>query len=56
MSNNQQTYQEFLKSNPDILMADAFFEFFRFYPDATVEELQKIFKKEIAAYIFNTEK
>lgn len=49
----QETFQEFLKKNPDILMVDAFFALFKLYPDATVEDLHKIFKAEIISYVFN---
>lgn len=46
-----ETFQEFLQKNPDIRMTDAFFELFKFYPDATVKELEQIFKDEINTYI-----
>jgi hypothetical protein len=48
----EETYQDFLDNHPDISVEQAFCELFRFYPDATVDELRVIFRKEMKIYVF----
>ena len=45
-----QTFQDFIKNNPDITLEDAFFEMFKFYPELTVNELEAKFKEELNQY------
>lgn len=49
----KETYQDFLDNHPDISVEQAFCELFRFYPDATVDELRIIFRKEMKIYVFS---
>ena len=45
------TFQDFLKQNPEITIENAFFEMFKFYPDLTVGELEQQFKDEMNQYL-----
>lgn len=46
----EQDFQSFLERNPEITVERAFCELFRYYPDATVDELRTIFRKEMYEY------
>ena len=49
----EETYQDFLRKNPDISVEQAFCELFRFCPEATVDELHAIFRREMNIYVFS---
>lgn len=46
----EQDFQSFLERNPEITVERAFCELFKYYPDATVDELRTIFRKEMYEY------
>lgn len=51
----EETYQDFLNNHPDITLEQAFCELFRFYTEATVDELRIIFRKEMYEYALRPE-
>jgi hypothetical protein len=48
---SNRAYQKFLKENLEISMIDAYSKLFTIYPQASVNQLNKIFKFELDVYI-----
>lgn len=47
----EEKFLKYLRGNPDITVEAAFFEAFRFFPDATLDELNNLFKKVMLKFM-----